>query len=129
MWRGLRQVEHLLRHPDELLPMLGSALKKAYSKRSILLQVFEDFLSLFRLVKAWVKGEYRNVPRKAIFWAVLAILYFLSPLDFIPDLFPGGYLDDITVISFVIRRIQEDLDGFKNWEKNRKQEPKSPAES
>ncbi len=129
MWRGFRQVEHLLKHPEDLLTLLSDALKKAYSKRSLLRQVFRDFLSLFRLVKAWVKGEYRQVPRKAVFWAVLAIAYFLSPLDFIPDIFPGGYIDDITMISLVIRKIQEDLDRFKRWETNQKQEPSTPVES
>lgn len=129
MWRGFRQVEHLLKHPEDLRSLLSDALKKAYSKRSLLRQVFRDFLSLFRLVKAWVKGDYRQVPRKAVFWAVLAIAYFLSPLDFIPDIFPGGYIDDITVITLVIRKIQEDLDRFKNWETNQKQGPNTPEGS
>lgn len=115
-----RRAEHLLRHPEELLIMLTSALGKAYAKRKVLYRVFEDFLLLFRLVRSWVKGEYRQVPRKTIFWAILAILYFLSPLDLIPDIFPGGYLDDIAFISYVIQKIKEDLEKFSGWEKGRK---------
>ena len=114
------RAKHLLQHPEELLIMLTSALAKAYEKRHILFRVFEDFLLLFRLVRAWVRGEYRDVPRKSILWAVLAILYFLSPIDLIPDFLPGGYLDDIAVISFVLKRIKPDLDKFKDWEKSKK---------
>jgi uncharacterized membrane protein YkvA (DUF1232 family) len=112
-----RRAEHLLLHPDELFATLTAALSKAYAKRSILIKVFEDFLLLFRLVKAWVSGEYRQASRGTVVWAVLAILYFLSPLDIIPDIFPGGYLDDIAFISYVLRKIKEDVDQFRAWEK------------
>jgi len=110
----------LIRNPEELLAVLATALKKAYSKRKSLYKIFEDFLLLFRLVRAWVLGEYRQVSRVTIFWAVLAILYFLSPLDAIPDIFPGGYIDDIMVISYILKRIKSDLDVFSGWERAKK---------
>jgi uncharacterized membrane protein YkvA (DUF1232 family) len=119
-----RRAEHLLRHPEELRATLGVGLRKAYDKRHLLFRVFEDFLMLFRLVKAWVMGEYREIPRTAVLWAILAILYFISPLDAIPDIFPGGYIDDIAFISFILRRIKADLDKFAQWEKAKKKEPK-----
>ena len=111
-----RRAEHLLLHPEELFATLATALRKAYSKRTILFRIFEDFLLLFRLVKAWVRGDYREAPRGVIIWAVLAILYFLSPIDAIPDIFPGGYLDDIAVISYVLRKTKDDLEKFRAWE-------------
>lgn len=114
-----RRTRRLLRHPEELASILGEALKKAYAKRSVLFRIFSDFLLLFRLVSAWALGDYRQVPTRAIFWAVVAILYFLNPLDLIPDIFPGGYLDDIAFISFVLKRIQVDLNRFSEWEKTR----------
>jgi uncharacterized membrane protein YkvA (DUF1232 family) len=113
---NFKAAERLLRQPEELSQMLGKALKKAFEKRSVLVNVYKDFLTLFRLVKSWVTGEYRETPKKVILWAVLAILYFLSPLDAIPDIFPGGYLDDIAVIHFIVGRIKTDLDRFRVWE-------------
>ena len=98
----LRRARRLIKNPEELLAIVAQGLAKAYSKRTVLVKIFEDFLTLFRLVKAWVKGEYKEVPRKTILWAVLAILYFLSPLDAFPDILPGGYLDDIAVITFIL---------------------------
>lgn len=118
MPRLFLRAKHLLQHPDELLAILGDAMRKAYSKRSVLVHIFEDFLLLFRFVKAWVVGDYRQVPKKSVFWALLAILYFLSPLDLIPDILPGGYIDDIFVISYVLKKIRVDLDQFRLWEKS-----------
>jgi len=115
-----RKAEHLLLHPEELLHTLTHALGKAYAKRTVLYKVFEDFLLLFRFVRAWAKGEYVDVPRKSIFWAIFAIIYFVSPIDLIPDFLPGGYIDDIMVIAYVVKKIKVDLDKFSAWEKEKK---------
>ena len=115
-----RRAEHLLLHPEELLATLGQAIAKAYARRKILVSVFADLIVLFRFVRAWVRGEFRRMPRKSVLWALAAIIYFLSPIDLIPDILPGGYLDDIAVIAFVVRRIRADLDEFLEWERDRK---------
>ena len=115
-----QKAERLLRHPEELLATLSKALSKAYAQRLVLVRIFEDFLMLFRLVRAWVRGEYDRVPRRTILWAIVAILYFLSPIDLIPDIFPGGYIDDVAVISFILKRIKVDLDAFSSWEKKKR---------
>ncbi len=113
----IHRARRLLGNPEELLATLSRGLTKAYSKRSVLVKIFEDFLLLFRLVKAWVLGEYKEAPKRTILWAVLAILYFLSPVDAILDILPGGYLDDIAMISFVLGRIKPDLELFSAWER------------
>lgn len=120
MPRIFRRAKRLLQHPEDLLAMLAEGMKKAYAKRKALFHVFEEFLVLIRLVKAWVTGEYRETPRKVILWAVLAILYFLSPIDALPDILPGGYIDDIAIISFIISKIRVDLENFLVWEKSKK---------
>jgi uncharacterized membrane protein YkvA (DUF1232 family) len=120
MSKLIRRAKHLIRHPEELLVLLTQALSKAYARRTVLYKIFEDFLLLFRLVRAWLLGEYRQVPRSTILWAIVAILYFLSPLDAFPDIFPGGYIDDIAMISFILKRIKDDLDKFSGWEEGRK---------
>jgi uncharacterized membrane protein YkvA (DUF1232 family) len=123
MGKFFRKAEHLLLHPEELMGLLSKGLKKAYDKRFALIHIFEDFLVLFRLVKAFVLGEYKDTPRSVILWAIFAILYFISPLDAIPDLLPGGYIDDIAFISFIVNRIRGDLEKFQSWEKKKKVSP------
>ena len=123
-----RRARRLLRNPEELTATLAQGLAKAYSKRTVLVKIFEDFLLLFRLVKAWVLGEYKTVPKQTILWAVLAIIYFLSPTDATFDILPGGYLDDIAMISFILGRIKPDLDLFSAWERKNKKKPEGEEE-
>jgi uncharacterized membrane protein YkvA (DUF1232 family) len=47
---------------------------------------------------------------------IAAILYFLLPLDSIPDFILGlGYLDDVTVITFVYRQLSNELEKYRTW--------------
>jgi uncharacterized membrane protein YkvA (DUF1232 family) len=116
--RYFRITKKLLRKPDELLNLMMKGIKLAYLRKAALVHIFDDFLLLIRLVKAWVKGDYQETPHKVIFWAVLAVVYFVSPIDAFPDLLPGGFVDDIAFIGFVIGRIRSDLDRFQLWEKS-----------
>jgi uncharacterized membrane protein YkvA (DUF1232 family) len=51
----------------------------------------------------------------------IAILYFVSPIDLIPDWLPlAGFVDDAAVILFVIRQLKQDIDGFLAWENAQK---------
>jgi uncharacterized membrane protein YkvA (DUF1232 family) len=43
-------------------------------------------------------------------------MYFLSPLDAIPDWIPGiGMLDDIAVLAWVMKSLEAELDAFRAW--------------
>lgn len=80
-------------------------------------------MALFRLVGAWAKGEYKNVPKKVIFLGVSAIIYFLMPFDLIPDFVPvSGYIDDAAVVGYVIKSTGEYLENFRIWEKLKNEE-------
>jgi uncharacterized membrane protein YkvA (DUF1232 family) len=47
----------------------------------------------------------------------VGIIYFVSPIDLIPDFIPvAGYVNDAAVIAFVVRQVKIDLDKFTAWE-------------
>ncbi len=70
-----------------------------------------------RLIRAYLKGEYRAVPWKTLLAAVGAVLYFLNPLDLIADfIYVFGYLDDALVVGLVLSSIRSDLEKFNAWE-------------
>lgn len=74
---------------------------------------------LGRLVRAYADGSYRDVNKASVALAVAAILYFVSPIDLVPDAIPGaGLMDDATVFAFVLARLQLELDRFADWERS-----------
>lgn len=98
-------------------------IKKIVNKLSnipIVGQYFEDIPLLYGLVIDYVKGNYKEIPVSSIIMTAASLVYFLSPVDLIPDYIPViGYVDDITVIGFLIKAIHNDLQSYKKWkEKN-----------
>jgi len=108
-----KKADEIVNDVEKLNRLLQQAISKAQKQKEKILKVWEDLLLLIELVKAYAKGEYRNIPWKTIIYAIAAILYFVNPLDIIPDFIFGiGYLDDATVIAFVINAIRKDLERF-----------------
>jgi uncharacterized membrane protein YkvA (DUF1232 family) len=98
--------------------LLKKAVLKAKSNKSTLGEAWEKLQLLVDLVKAYSKGEYRQVTKSTIITVIGAILYFVSPIDLVPDFIAGlGILDDAAVIGFTLKKVSSELDEFKKWKK------------
>ncbi|WP_371234084.1 YkvA family protein [Pseudomonas sp. QE6] len=93
------------------------ALLFAVARKSGRLKLVRNDLKLLQeLLVAWVRGDYRGVSSQALVSVVAALLYFLAPVDLVPDWLLGvGFLDDLAVLAWVVRRWQSELDAFKVW--------------
>jgi uncharacterized membrane protein YkvA (DUF1232 family) len=108
----------VLADPAAAKRLLERAGRKAETLgRKLPKRVWDQISLLRRMVTAYVKGEYRHLPKQTILLAIGALLYFVIPLDVIPDWIVGlGLIDDATVIAFVLNSIQQDVARFKKWE-------------
>ena len=81
-----------------------------------------DSLRLFiRIINAYTTKEYTYVPWKTICLIVAGLIYFIYPVDLIPEFIPvSGLIDDIALIAWIYESIQEDIDNFLEWEKSLK---------
>jgi uncharacterized membrane protein YkvA (DUF1232 family) len=118
-----RKVEDYVRDPQRTQELLAMALGKANARRSTqgVIDDIWDYLQVAaRLVQAAVRGEYTGLSGKSLTLIVAAIIYYVSPIDIIPDFIPVvGLLDDATVLAFALRSIKGELDTFKQWEAER----------
>ncbi len=84
--------------------------------------------SMGRMARAYATRRYRKVPWGTVLGATAAVLYFVLPLDFIPDILMGvGLVDDAALIAFVATRVKRDLETFTAWERARKAGTHTPA--
>lgn len=73
---------------------------------------------LLNMVSDYFEARYQQVPLSTILSACFALVYFLSPIDLIPDfLLIIGYTDDFIVLSKVWKSIKLDLKNYLLWKK------------
>ncbi|VXC56231.1 conserved hypothetical protein [Pseudomonas sp. 8Z] len=113
--RYLPQAARFLR--DGRLPELLRAVADKKTPPGARFAAFKDDLDLLRaLCMAWLKGEYRQVSKQALLMVVAALLYFLTPLDAIPDWLVGlGFVDDLAVLAWVLSTWKAELQAFRTW--------------
>ncbi|HMG93154.1 MAG TPA: YkvA family protein [Chryseolinea sp.] len=102
-----------------LLAKLGSKMNKV-NWSPVERQLLKDKIFTFgRLAKAYATGKYRQVPWRAMLIVLAAVIYFINPLDLIPDLIPFvGFTDDFAILLWVYNSIQEEVDKFLEWEES-----------
>lgn len=72
-----------------------------------------------KLVKAYAQGTYRDIEFKNLIIIVAGLIYFISPIDLIPDFLPLlGYADDVALLTFIVGSVSEELEKFELWEMN-----------
>lgn len=75
---------------------------------------------IVRMIKAYANGSYRELPWKSLVGLIAGIVYFVMPLDLMPDFIPfTGFLDDFTVIMLITGAFQQDIENFLLWEGNK----------
>lgn len=92
--------------------------KKFEKKKGPLEEIWDSIQLLFGLIKDWASGDYKDVPIGSIILIIIGILYFVSPIDIVPDFFPGGIIDDAVVLGLVIKQLSSDLDKYYAWKEN-----------
>jgi uncharacterized membrane protein YkvA (DUF1232 family) len=121
--RSKRRAEDYLKDPEKSKRLLDDAIKKAGDKvkqSGPLADLWKNLQTVFRLLKAYFSKQYTAIPWGSIVLIVGAVIYFVSPIDLMPDWIPlSGFIDDAAVLMFVIKQIKTDIDHFLQWESER----------
>jgi len=123
---ALTQAARLAGKPARMVRLLGQL---AFKLRSVnwksatgpLLK--EKFMLLGRLLRAHMTGQYRIQSFRFLLILIAAVIYFVNPLDLIPDFIFGiGLTDDLAVVTWVFQAAARELDGFVQWENSAKRD-------
>ncbi|MGG5253183.1 YkvA family protein [Neobacillus sp. SM06] len=111
------KAKEYLNKPKKTDKLLTKAVKKAMIQKDSLGNAWDKLKLLTDLVRAYTKGDYRNVSPGTILTVIGAIIYFVSPVDLVPDFIVGlGLFDDAAVIGFTLKKIASELEAFKHWQ-------------
>jgi uncharacterized membrane protein YkvA (DUF1232 family) len=76
-----------------------------------------------RMVRRSVNRQYPDVPWQSLVLITAGLIYFVTPVDSIPDFIPLlGFTDDIAILTAIFASISTDLDKFIEWEQSQQTE-------
>lgn len=112
------EAEEMIEHPDKVEKLLKRLEKKLLGVPK-LGGALAYIPKMGMLINSWIKKEYADIPIGTIAAIISALIYFVSPVDAISDIFPGiGLLDDAAVVGLVLHMISSDLDEYMEWRCN-----------
>lgn len=91
---------------SELVPKSSSRTEKL-SQFRLFIQMMQDYFA----------KRYTNISKWTWVSVIVAVLYFLSPIDIIPDFaIPFvGYVDDAFVLGFMARQLMKEIKKYEIW--------------
>ena len=118
--QAMQKASGIASSPDKVTELIDSVTKKMSNtdtRSRIISDFFYKVRTLVRMLRAYVHGYYRQLPWKSLLMIIGGLLYFLMPIDIIPDFFPvTGLADDITIILLVFKTINKDIQDFIDYE-------------
>jgi uncharacterized membrane protein YkvA (DUF1232 family) len=121
----LTKAEGYLKQPLRIKQLLNDAYQKASEKKDIghiAHDAWESLQTLLRLIKAVASGDYTGMPTPTVLGAIAVLIYFLSPIDLVPDFIPVvGLLDDVALMAWFMSTLKSEIDKFHEWELTRPQ--------
>ncbi len=106
------------RDPARLQGLLDRAKRKARAQQRRLAGVWDALMAAMRLLRAYARGDYRDIPWSSLLSIIATVIYFVTPLDLIPDfLLAFGLIDDAALIGWILSSLKGDIDRFIDWER------------
>ncbi len=118
--RIFERSKDFINNNEKVKSLIGSVKEK--------LQVLQDdteernsFISKIRLVVRMIQshftGAYAAFSTRSILMLIFSLVYFITPIDMIPDFIPAlGFTDDISVLYFVLQSLSGDIESYRQWE-------------
>lgn len=114
-----KQVDMIVRQEQKVVELLKNVGQKLVTlahnpkvqKLTAPIQIF------IRMIKAHFRGDHK-MEITTLGLIVLALVYFISPIDLIPD-FLGffGFADDLSVVLAVYAKVRDEVERFLEWER------------
>jgi len=108
---------------DDIEDLLGkeSTAERLSKKAGFLSKYWDDIKTSFSLIRDWFNGSYDKIPGRMIASLAGALIYFISPVDLVPDWIPlAGLIDDAAILAAVFKLSEADLKNYRKWLRQRK---------
>ena len=116
--KAVSEAAEYAKSPKRLKQLFEEASRKAKEvPKGAFYERWAYLMAMLRLIRAYYRGEYRDIASQHFVIIVAAVIYFLTPADVISDWIPAkGFVDDALVVTVALGAVRDDLDAFMAWE-------------
>ena len=116
----MEAARRVLRRRFRVVLLIRDAYAHMEANANALTAVWDDLQASLRLLIAWVQRSYREISGASVVLLVAALIYFVTPVDIIPDTLGAiGFVDDIAVVETAVEAVRAELDRFREWEETK----------
>jgi len=118
--RWQNRAREYVNDPVKTEGLLSKAISKAQKSKNnqVIGNIWDKIQLLFSLVKDYLNGTYRSISQTALLAIIIGLIYFVSPIDVIPDWIAGlGLVDDAAVLGLLINQLDKELIRYQEWKK------------
>lgn len=114
------KAKELIDNPEKVSTVLEKAISLCddMGKIRIIGKHFREASLVCNMLNDYICKRYTKIPSATVITLLAAVLYFISPIDIIPDFLPLiGHLDDMMVFAFVRDAAKAYLKKYEKWKK------------
>ena len=114
-WKN--KAEKYINDEEQAKGLIADVVKKAENKKDgPLKEVYGGLQLLLSMFKDYVNGSYKKIPTKTLVLVIVGLVYFVSPVDIVPDFILGlGFIDDASILAFLIHQVSNEINKYKSW--------------
>ncbi|MDO4502809.1 MAG: YkvA family protein [Coriobacteriia bacterium] len=110
-----KKAEEMLKDDGELEAFLVK-LEQKMAEVPVVGEELAHVPALASLLRSHVAGEYALAPIGSVVAILGALIYWVSPIDVIPDFLPAiGYADDALVVAICWSLVSADVQAYQDW--------------
>lgn len=116
--KNMGKAQEMLKDKDKL----GKFLKRLEKKIKFIPKIgykLSGVIVMASLLRDYSTRKYLDMPIGTMTAVISALVYFVSPIDIIPDTIPFfGLLDDAAVVAACLKMVESDIEEYKRWREN-----------
>ena len=89
-----------------------------YVTKNGLSSVKENLLLMKDYLYDVTTGKYKDYDVKKLMVIIGAVIYVVTPFDFLPDFIPPGLIDDLSIVAWALKEASAELENYKQKTKD-----------